>query len=299
MNAVIVAGEVRARCSCCSEPTELVYHVALGQSRRMCGRTRKTYADRGDGVYLLDPSTPQALLDDRPVRSDDKTKIQLERATFAGMPQFELDLNAVVRMAPAGLPRERVKQEVADMAKRFPRWVLTLSDGQKLKRCSECEGLLVFNGGVRCVACDRVCKVAPHKHQLAWFGLMPPIGLDGLPDLKAKIVATPPPKHIVGHRPELGHYMLVPLVAAYPVSFPNTSMQVYYLPEFKRVPGMPQAEASHEFHMLPGGQMCLYATGQWSPDISAAAALAERAYAHVIKLLNYCNGKRSAFAIVS
>jgi hypothetical protein len=64
-----------------------------------CPATNRTYLDRGDGVFSGDGqslSAPQALmtqpqpaitaaelLDDRPTRTQDKTRIQLERATFA------------------------------------------------------------------------------------------------------------------------------------------------------------------------------------------------------------------------
>jgi hypothetical protein len=59
----------------------------------LCLSTGRTYLDRGDGLYQPDGQTfalPKAeaageidLLSDRPARTADKTRISLERATFA------------------------------------------------------------------------------------------------------------------------------------------------------------------------------------------------------------------------
>ncbi len=94
-----IAGIVRAACSCCSEQKLLINHVQLGATRMYCPATKRTYLDRGDGVFRGDgqllsapaalattppPSiTESDLLDDRPTRTQDKTRIQLERSTFA------------------------------------------------------------------------------------------------------------------------------------------------------------------------------------------------------------------------
>lgn len=93
----IVAGVVHANCTCCPEPQELIHHVQLGVSRMVCLRTGRTYLDRGDGLYQPDGQTfalPPTeargeitnadLLSDRPAKTADKTRISLERATFAG-----------------------------------------------------------------------------------------------------------------------------------------------------------------------------------------------------------------------
>lgn len=107
MNAIasrpnIVAGIIRALCECCPQPTELVGHVQLGPARMLCPATRRTYLDRGDGLFQPDgqvadaallaraeaprPAEPAAeaeVLSDRPARTSDKVRISLERATFA------------------------------------------------------------------------------------------------------------------------------------------------------------------------------------------------------------------------
>ena len=51
--------------------------------------------------------------------------------------------------------------------------------------------------------------------------------------------------------------------------------------------------------MLGDGTMCLFAAGQWRRSMTCREVLQQRAYPHVIKLLNYADGKRDAFAIVS
>lgn len=99
----VVAGVIHANCTCCAEPQELIHHVQLGASRMLCLATGRTYLDRGDGLYQPDGGTFQApelresresresrevsgeidLLSDRPARTADKTRISLERATFA------------------------------------------------------------------------------------------------------------------------------------------------------------------------------------------------------------------------
>jgi hypothetical protein len=91
MKPQVIAGVVHAHCSCCAEPRELLSHVQLGPTRMLCPQTGSTYLDRGDGLYQPDGlaiqppvETPAAdLLSDRPARTADKTRITLERATFA------------------------------------------------------------------------------------------------------------------------------------------------------------------------------------------------------------------------
>lgn len=218
----------------------------------------------------------------------------------AGVRQYKwtLDLDALTGSRGIGVPldRARLEREVSEMQQGFPRWVLTVSRDGALARCG-CGGVRVFDRGLRCVSCQR--RTSVDRERLAWFGVMPPIGIDGLTAICAGLKREPPRNHIVGERAGLGAYLLVPLVATYPAEFPARPLEVHYLPEIRRVPGMPQAAASHEFHMLPGHQMCLFAGGEWQPYMTARETLEQRAYAHVIKLLNFCNGKRTAFASVS
>jgi len=94
----VVAGLVRALCCCCAEAQELRAHADLPASRLVCPRSLETYLDRGDGVFERDggklsdappavaepaPGEPE-LLSDRPARTGPKSRIMLERATFAG-----------------------------------------------------------------------------------------------------------------------------------------------------------------------------------------------------------------------
>ncbi|MBI4864312.1 MAG: hypothetical protein HY815_29245 [Candidatus Riflebacteria bacterium] len=95
----MVAGVVRALCVCCAVRQTLVTHQDLGDARRACPTTGRTYLDRGDGLFEPDgeqlatteivvASTPRAedqpgLLSDRPKRTGPKTRIELEKATFA------------------------------------------------------------------------------------------------------------------------------------------------------------------------------------------------------------------------
>lgn len=116
-----VAGLVLAACSCCAVRQRLVTHEPLGNTRLVCPLSGSTYLDRGDGVYepdgqRLEPGTVRTvefevrepsslpsvccgqplepavtgpsdglsdLLSDRPRRTGEKTRIELERATFA------------------------------------------------------------------------------------------------------------------------------------------------------------------------------------------------------------------------
>lgn len=96
MTKNLVAGVIHASCTCCAAPTELIHHVQLGPTRMVCLATGRTYLDRGDGLYQPDgqsfalaPTEARGeiqtsdLLSDRPARTADKTRISLERATFA------------------------------------------------------------------------------------------------------------------------------------------------------------------------------------------------------------------------
>jgi hypothetical protein len=106
----LVAGVVEASCTCCAEPRALLHHIQLGPTRMVCPESGRTFLDRGDGLFQADgqilagaasgasargPGEPSArgpseapptsdLLSDRPARTADKTRISLERATFAG-----------------------------------------------------------------------------------------------------------------------------------------------------------------------------------------------------------------------
>jgi hypothetical protein len=197
------------------------------------------------------------------------------------------------------LSAPRLEREVEEMAEHFPRWLLTLCRVNEPAHCRACGGLLVFDRGLRCVVCDRPVETAPADARLGWFGLMPPIGLDGLPRVRDAVAAKAPHHHVVGRRDDLGTFLLVPLVLTYPDGFPHQPPDVAYLPGFFSIRGMPRPAPSHEVHLLSSGIMCLFASGQWRSDSTAREVLQQRAYAHVIKMLNYGNGKRNAFAMVS
>lgn len=92
-----VAGLVRNDCTCCATPNHLALHPQLDASRLLCPQTKTVYLDRGDGLFesegcLLNEAsgdgsgasmTADDLLSDRPSQTGSKTRIELERATFA------------------------------------------------------------------------------------------------------------------------------------------------------------------------------------------------------------------------
>jgi hypothetical protein len=211
---------------------------------------------------------------------------------------WRLDLATALRYFPQGRGRElRLQAEAEEMARHFPRWLLTVSHGRERVLC-RCGGMLVFDRGLRCVTCERKAPSTTGV-SLAWFGLLPPVGIDGLPRLRDRLAARPPPLHRVGSDPRTGTYLLVPLLALYPADFPEVALRVAYLPGFFQIPGVPGDGPSHQVHLLGGGFMCLFAGGEWQRGLTCREVLQQRAYAHVIKLLNYAGGKRTAFAIVS
>ena len=96
----VIAGLVRASCTCCAEPQHLNAHPDLDAAHLFCPNTSLTYLDRGDGMYEADGGTLSAttppssgasaqtyggpeVLSDRPRRTGNKVRIELERATFA------------------------------------------------------------------------------------------------------------------------------------------------------------------------------------------------------------------------
>jgi hypothetical protein len=220
----------------------------------------------------------------------------IERRSFA------VDLACASRTGgPRGLTEERLALEASEMALHFPRWILTISVGRERVLCRSCGGPLVFDRALRCAACEKKPSSSslPREARLAWFGLLPPIGIDRLERLGPRLRERPPAQHVIGHRDEIGHYLLVPLVATYPDGFPALPARVAYLPGLFEVAGMAPDRPSHEVHLLGGGVMCLYAPGQWLPETTVRVVLQQRAYAHVIKLLNHGDGKHGAFAKVS
>lgn len=90
----MTAGVIRARCTCCAEPRPLKADARLNANQLICPTSKQIYLDRGDGWFeavgevlsgapqSIETSEPQAL-GDRPQRSDAKTRIELETATFA------------------------------------------------------------------------------------------------------------------------------------------------------------------------------------------------------------------------
>jgi hypothetical protein len=197
----------------------------------------------------------------------------------------------------AGIGVERLERDAADMTAHFPRWLLVLvREGQPLT-CT-CDGLFVFDRGVRCVLCEKAPK-EPRGARAGWFGVLPPIGLEGLARVRDAVTTKPPRRHVVGKRDPIGTFMLVPLVVQYPAAYPRYPLDVYYLPEFRDIPGVPSDEFSHAFHMIGKGRMCLFAPAEWREDSTPREVLQQRAYPHVIKFLNYANGKRVAFSIVT
>ncbi|MFH1807924.1 MAG: hypothetical protein ABIJ09_04225 [Pseudomonadota bacterium] len=97
----MIAGLVRAICTCCTEAQPLTGHPDLDATQLLCPSTRLTYLDRGDGLFEPDGgqfsvtvvptqgATAQTgaepdVLSDRPRRTGSKVRIELERATFAG-----------------------------------------------------------------------------------------------------------------------------------------------------------------------------------------------------------------------
>jgi len=212
---------------------------------------------------------------------------------------WAVDLPAARRLfGGRGLDAERLQREVEGMAEHFPRWVLTASNGRERALCRRCGGLLVFDRGLRCVECER-SATAPKGALLAWFGVLPPVGIDGLGALAKAIASRPPPLHVVSERPEIGRYLLIPLLVSYPPAFPEQSLRVAYLPGFFSIPGLPGDGPSHAVHLLGSGVMCLYAPGEWRLELSCREVLQQRAYAHAIKLLNYAAGRKQTFAKVS
>jgi hypothetical protein len=220
--------------------------------------------------------------------------IEHQFPTPSGVKRWAVDLLAAARAAD--VPVERLQRDATDMAQHFPRWLLVLvRDGQPLQ--CRCHGLYVFDQGTgrgaRCVLCEK--PSAEPRARAGWFGVLPPIGIDGLATIKDAIVARPPRRHVVGRRAALGTFMLVPLVVQYGAQ----ALDVYYLPEFREIPGVPKDEYSHAFHMIGQGRMCLFAPGEWRAEMTCREVLQQRAFPHVIKFLNYANGKKDAFAIVT
>jgi hypothetical protein len=214
--------------------------------------------------------------------------------------QLDLDTAASLSRWAAANPG-RLEREATQMAQHFPRWLLTVVRGREPMMCPSCQGMLVFDRGLRCSSCERELARSriPPGAQISWFGLMPPIGIDSLTKLRNQLVASAPARHVVGSSPATGHYLLVPLLAVYPEEFPQTWPRITYFKEIFSVGGMPARGSSHTCHMLPDDVMCLFAAGQWRAEMSCREVLQQRAYPHVVKLLNYADGKTNAFAIVT
>jgi hypothetical protein len=213
---------------------------------------------------------------------------------------WEVDLAAAAKLnALRGRAAERLQTEASEMATHFGRWLLTVSRRGERLRCGQCGGMWVFDRGVRCVACDAVAQKLGRDARLAWFGLLPPIAFDSLTAVAPAILSKPPAEHLVGENAELGHFLLVPLCVEYPADFPESPVGVHYLPGFFTIKGVPAPRVSHEIHLLNDRMMCLFTQSQWQPSLTCREVLQQRAYAHVIKLLNYANGKRDAFGIVT
>ncbi len=207
-----------------------------------------------------------------------------------------VDVDAAHRVGQ--LEPKRLRREISEMGEHFPHWILTVAKGNTTLRCVKCQGMLVFDRGVRCVSCDAVDERRGGM-RIGFFGLMPPVGIDSLDRIKKGLQQGTPKQHLVGHRDGLGTFLLVPLLVTFPADYPQQPVVVSYLPGIFEIPGMPRPTPSHDTHLLSEGTMCLFASGQWQSAMTCREVLQQRAYAHVIKLLRFGNGKRDAFAVVS
>lgn len=215
--------------------------------------------------------------------------------------EWELDLETAASFL--GAPKagvERLRLEAEEMQRHFPRWVLTLGEPGAFQRC-DCGGPLVFHRGISCAVCakEHPRRNLPRGLRLAWFGTLPPIGIGSLAKVGPSLQRKPPPGHVVGDQPGIGPYLLVPLVVTYPAGFPSLPVEVSYLPGLFEVAGMPVRAPSHTCHLLSNGVMCLFASGQWRPELTVREVVQQRAYAHAVKLLTYADGRHDSFAIVT
>jgi hypothetical protein len=207
--------------------------------------------------------------------------------------RWTVDLAAAGRVATWARENPTLlAQEVAEMATYFPRWVLTVGDGQRRLPCGSCGDVLVFREGkCRCVRCGRA--LARRSAQLAWMGHLPvPVG--GLPRTLARIQAQAHPGYplvTVGGTP----LWLVPVAAFYPADWPRSEPIVRYDSELFRILGIPYAGASH--HIVDTNRMCLYAWSQWRA-VTLRVVLQQRVVNHLASLLKVGDGQApvAAFA---
>ena len=216
--------------------------------------------------------------------------------------RWQVDLTTAVRLARfSSCTPTRLVKEISEMGTHLPRWVLTISRGRNRLRCSHCGGTLVFDRGLRCAMCEATLPPSrvPSETHLSWFGLLPPVGIASLSRIKKALSHKTPPGHLVGRDERIGSYLLVPLVASYPTAFPAQAPKVMYQSGFFSIRGMPKDTTSHAYHLYGSGVMCLFASQEWQRQMTCRQVIQQRAYAHVIKLLNYADGKSRAFAKVS
>ena len=181
-------------------------------------------------------------------------------------------------------------QEVAEMATYFPRWVLTVGDGQGRVPCAACGDVLVFREGkCRCVRCGRAG--ARRSTGLAWMGHLPiPVG--GLPRTLARITAQPHdgyPLVTVGNTP----LWLVPVVGFYPADWPRSEPLMRYDTTLFRILGLDRVGAAQ--HVIDTNRMCLYAWGQWRA-VTMRVVVQQRVVNHLASLLKIGDGQAPAAA---
>ncbi len=185
-------------------------------------------------------------------------------------------------------------QEVAEMVEHFPHWQPAAYSGKGLLTC-RCGGRLSFaaapDEGLRCEACGKVRKVAPHQGlQLAWVGYLPTL----LPERVAKLVAKRlHPSHILS---EVGgkRWLLAPILLRYPDNWPQAAPTVQYDPHLLK---MLNLSIGAQIHTVGDHVLCLYSYNEWR-EVTARVVLQQRVVNHLAALVRVANGQAANDAFI-
>jgi hypothetical protein len=185
-----------------------------------------------------------------------------------------------------------ITRDLSEMSNYLPHWILTVGNAQQFEQSKCCnDNIAPFNGALRCIRCDRACKVS--FNSLIWTGLLP-VNLEGRDKAIAKIMAA--------HRDGKLHYpivspngkrhLMVPILVEYPANWPYSPPIACYADN--QYYNALKISNGHSTHTYSERNMCLYGGAyNWNDNTGIMHVIANRIAPHAFALLRLANGEKS------
>lgn len=207
---------------------------------------------------------------------------------------WNIDIAALRKKLPAHkwLENDRLlMRDVKEMSEYLPHWILTLGLHGALTRSKCCnDNVAPIDGEIRCILCHRPCNEAASSP--LWMGLLP-VNLEGR-DKALKKIETAQNERKLNYpiiAPQGKKHLMVPVIAEYPVTWPNSPPAGYYAD--KKYIETLKLPTNYQTHVVGERGMCLYHSGQWNNSNGIMHVVANRIATHAFALLRLGNGENN------